>query len=46
MSQPPRTPQSRRALVMKMQILGAVLLPLAVVGLWLGSKGFFQPIQP
>jgi hypothetical protein len=31
---------------MKLQILGAVLLPLALLMVWLGSKGFFQAVGP
>jgi hypothetical protein len=31
---------------MKLQILGAVLLPLALTLVWLGSQGFFQTVAP
>jgi hypothetical protein len=30
--------------VVKLQILGALALPLVLIGIWLGSKGFFQPL--
>jgi hypothetical protein len=29
-------------LVVKLQILAAAALPLVLLGVWLGSKGFFQ----
>jgi hypothetical protein len=32
----------RASLVVKLQILVAVALPLLLITLWLGSKGFFQ----
>ncbi|MFN5117945.1 MAG: hypothetical protein ACK5FE_10495 [Cyanobacteriota bacterium] len=32
----------RKQLITKLQILAAVFLPIALVCLWLGSKGFFQ----
>jgi hypothetical protein len=35
-------PSDRSALVVKLQILGAIALPLVLIGVWLGSKGFFQ----
>jgi len=35
-------PANRSALVVKLQILGAIALPLVLIGAWLGSKGFFQ----
>ena len=37
-------PTDRSALVVKLQILGAIALPLVLIVVWLGSKGFFQAI--
>ncbi len=37
-------PADRSALVVKLQILGALALPLVLIGVWLGSKGFFQAL--
>lgn len=37
-------PTDRSALVVKLQILGAIALPLVLIAVWLGSKGFFQAI--
>ena len=37
-------PTDRSALVVKLQILGAIALPLMLIVVWLGSKGFFQAI--
>ncbi len=34
-------PADRSALVVKLQILGALALPLVLIVVWLGSKGFF-----
>ena len=34
----------RSALVVKLQILGALILPLVLIEVWLGSKGFFQAL--
>ena len=34
----------RAALVVKLQILGAIALPLVLIAVWLGSKGFFQSL--
>jgi hypothetical protein len=37
-------PADRSALVVKLQILGALALPLVLITVWLGSKGFFQAL--
>ena len=38
------TPADRSALVVKLQILGALALPLMLIVVLLGSKGFFQAL--
>jgi hypothetical protein len=38
------SPADCAALVVKLQILGALALPLVLIGVWLGSKGFFQAL--
>lgn len=35
-------PDSRRDLTLRLQILGAVFVPLLLLGGWLASKGFFS----
>lgn len=37
-------PTDRSALVVKLQIIGAIALPIVLIAVWLGSKGFFQAI--
>jgi hypothetical protein len=34
---------SRSPLTVKLQILGAVVVPMLLLGFWLASKGFFNP---
>jgi hypothetical protein len=38
------SPADCAALVVKLQILGALALPLVLIGVWLGSKGFFPAL--
>lgn len=39
-------PKERSATTVKLQIAGAVFLPLLLLGLWLNSLGFFStPLQ-
>jgi hypothetical protein len=37
-------PTDRSPLVVKLQILGAIAVPLVLIAVWLGSKGFFQAL--
>ncbi|WP_185474794.1 hypothetical protein [Synechococcus sp. BSA11S] len=39
-------PKDRSATTVKLQIAGAVFLPLLLLGLWLNSLGFFSPPLP
>lgn len=39
-------PKDRSATTVKLQIAGAVFLPLILLGLWLNSLGFFSPQLP
>ncbi len=39
-------PKERSATTVKLQIAGAVLLPLLLLGLWLNSLGFFSAPPP
>jgi len=38
---PKTTSASRSALIIKLQIAGAVFVPMLALGLWLNSRGFF-----
>jgi len=38
---PKTTSASRSALTIKLQIAGAVFVPMLALGLWLNSRGFF-----
>jgi hypothetical protein len=35
-------PEARRDLTLRLQILGAVVVPMLLIGVWLASKGFFS----
>ncbi len=39
-------PKERSATTVKLQIAGAVVLPLLLLGLWLNSIGFFSAPPP